>query len=140
MKFRYILFAIALALFPLKAYMQAAKPFKGRFVCDANKITMQLDLYETSLEAPGLSFLGKVNGYMHGAGVYGVWLLTGFSVKDGTATLRMSNDTGSDSQTIEFKMQTDSLFHYKAVGGNAVKKAQGRRLVKIEPEMDFRRR
>ena len=140
MKFKFIVSTIFCSLLAIGAFAQMQQPFKGRFVCDAKRITIQLDLYETSLTAPGLDFLGKVNGYMFGGGVYGVWLLTDFSIKDNTATLRMSNDTGSDSQTVEFKMQSDSLFHYKAVGGNNVKKAQGRRLVKIEPEMDFRRR
>lgn len=119
--------------------VSAQQPFKGAFYCKDANISIVLDLYEESLEAPDLSFLGKLHGYMSGRGVYGTWLVTDCKIEDKTATIRFSNDVGSDSQTIIFKQKSDSLFDYKAVGGNVIKKAVGRKLVKIEDELLFKR-
>lgn len=132
---------VALLAFALSGVSQerVQKPFKGTFFCEKAHITLELDLYEESVEAPGLGFLGKMHGCMFGRGVYGTWLVTSATIDGSTATIRMSNDTGADAQTILFRQQTDSLFTYKASGGNNVRKAQGRKLVKIEEDLIFRR-
>ena len=124
----------------VSAQTEKPKPFKGIYENAENRVIIRLDLYESTLTAPNLDFLGKLNGYMHGRGIYGIWLLTDFDIKDNTAILRFSNDTGADSQTIEFTQLNDSTFRYKAVNGNNIKKASGRKLVKIASEMIFRRR
>lgn len=115
------------------------QPFKGTFVNKNNKMTLVLDLYEVGLEAPGLEFLGKVGAYLSGKGVYGTWLLTSHRINGKKAILRMSNDTGSDAQTIELTQLNDSTFNYRTVGGNEIKKAQGRKLVKTPSQMLFTR-
>ncbi len=129
-----LLFALLFAASAL-----AQQPFKGRFFCDDTKITLTLDLYQESLEAPGLGFLGKVHGYMSGRGVYGTWLVNSFKINAQTATLRLSNDIGSDSQTVVLTLQGDSLMTYETREGNHIRKAQGRKLVKVADRMTFRR-
>lgn len=124
----------------LHAQTENKFPFKGVYENFENRVIIRLNLYDATLTAPGLDFLGKLNGYMSGRGIYGIWLLTDFEIKDNEATLRFSNDTGADSQTIVFTQENDSTFHYKAVDGNYVKKASGRKLVKITSEMDFKKR
>ena len=69
--------------------------------------------------------------------LYGTWFVLDHSIKDNRATLRMTNDIGSDAQDIYFTMQNDSTFTYKAVGGNEVKKAVKHKLYKIVSEMTF---
>ena len=131
---------LAAALFGLRAAAgQPEKPFKGVFFCKEANISLTLDAYEESLEAPSLSFLGKTKGFLSGAGVYGIWIVTDCTAKGNTATIRLSNDTGADAQTVRLTLQNDSTYRYKAVGGNAVRRAQGRKLVKIADEMAFRR-
>lgn len=125
---------------PAAAQSEKPLPFKGIYENAENRVIIRLNLYEPTLTAPNLDFLGKMNGYMHGRGIYGIWLLTDFDIKGKTATLRFSNDSGADSQTIEFTQLNDSTFRYNAVGGNDVKKASGRKLVKIVSEMEFRKR
>jgi hypothetical protein len=114
----------------------AAQPFKGHFVCKEHGVHLHLNLYEADLTAPGFSFLGKLNGYMDG-NIYGTWMLTRHEVKDGKARLRFANDIGSDTQDAELTLTSDSTFHYRAIGGNAVRRAVGRKLVKTEGSMDF---
>lgn len=116
-----------------------ATPFKGRFFCKETGINLYLDLYEESLSVPGFGFLGKMNGYMNG-NIYGTWMLVSFKIDGPTALLRFSNDIGSDSQDIEFTQVSDSLFTYHAKGGNAIRRAVGRTLVKVTGDMQFVKR
>ena len=43
----------------------AQRPFEGHFFCKETGVNLYLNLYEETLEAPGFSFLGKMNGYMN---------------------------------------------------------------------------
>ena len=116
------------------------EPFKGEFYCKQQGITIFLDLYGDSILVPNYEFLGPVGGYMRGdndSKLYGTWFVLDHSIKDNRATLRMTNDIGSDAQDIYFTMQNDSTFTYKAVGGNEVKKAVKHKLYKIVSEMTF---
>lgn len=117
----------------------AGRPFKGRFYNEENRIYLTLDLYEATLDAPGLSFLGKMNGFMNG-NIYGIWLLTSHKIEGKTATLRFSNDQGSDAQTVRLTAQSDSVLIYKALDGNSIRRVEKRKLVKIPSEMTFRRK
>ncbi len=115
------------------------KLFKGNFYNEENRVSITLDLYAATLYAPNYGFLGELNGYMNGSGIYGIWFITDYKVKDNMAILRMTNDIGSDAQTIHFLQLNDSTFSYQAVDGNEVKKAVGRRLVRIPEKMTFRK-
>lgn len=140
MKNKLLLFFCALMLAGGQLSAQTAdRPFKGRFYNEENRIYLTLDLYEATLDAPGLSFLGKVNGFMNG-NIYGIWLLTSHKIEGKTATLRFSNDQGSDAQTVRLTAQSDSVLIYKALDGNSIRRVEKRKLVKIPSEMIFRRK
>lgn len=121
----------------------AGQPFKGTFYCAETRVRIILDLYAQSIKIPGYDFFGQTNGYMRGdtnTDLYGIWMLTDFKIKGKTAILRFSNDMGSDSQTIEFTAQSDGTFRYKTSGGNEIRKAVKRKLVKISDTMVFKRK
>lgn len=115
------------------------RPFEGRFYCAETGLYIHLNLYEENINVPGFAFLGKMHGYMSG-GIYGTWMLIGHKVEGEKAILRFANDIGSDTQNIEFTRKTDSTYTYKAVNGNAIRRAVGRKLVKVTGEMDFIRK
>lgn len=117
----------------------AQRPFEGHFFCKETGVHLYLNLYERTLTAPGFDFLGQLNGYMLGD-IYGTWMLTKHSVDGRKARLRFSNDIGSDAQDIEWVQTSDSTFTYRAVGGNAIRRAEGRKLVKVTGEMLFKRK
>lgn len=117
----------------------AQRPFEGHFFCKEVGVNMYLNLYEETIEAPGFSFLGKMHGYMCD-GIYGTWMITKCHIKGKKATIRFSNDIGSDSQDIEFIQQSDSTYTYHTIGGNAIRRAVGRKLVKVTGEMLFIRK
>ncbi len=113
--------------------------FKGVFYNETIGLNLHLNLYEESLLAPDMEFLGPVYGYMDGR-IYGTWLLIEHKIEGHTAQLRFTNDIGSDSQTIRLTHQGQGRFLYEAIEGNTVRKVQGRKLVKIEAIMPMKRR
>ncbi len=131
------LFALLLCLTSLSLYSQ--RPFEGHFVCKDAGVELHLNLYEENMDVPNFSFLGKTHGYMDGKGLYGTWILTRCQIKKGTASLRFSNDIGSDSQDVSLTMNADSTYSFHTLNGNALRKAVGRKLVKISGDMVFLR-
>ena len=135
----HILTVLLLALLTLPASAQEVTPLKGSFFCKETNVSLHIDSEEESIAVPGYSFLGNTHGYLSGRGVYGMWIITKVENAKGGLRIRMSNDTGADAQTVDLRTEGDSILTYKAIGTNNVKKAVGRKLVKITDTMTFRR-
>ena len=126
-------FAIFTAVF-------AEQPWKLWLHCPEEKIDLRLDLYEESIEVPGLEDFGRMNGYMDG-NIYGIWYVVGFDIKDDKhATVTIANDLGSEDQKLTLTQNADSTYQLKFLGYNAVKRAQGKKLVKIPSEFKMVRK
>lgn len=119
---------------------QRVQPFKGVYENKTHQVVLHLDLDEESLDIPGMEFLGKTHGYLDGPGIYGVWIMVSHKASGEKARLRFTNDRGSDSQNIDVTLVNDSTLRYQARGTNEVRRAQGRKLVKIPAEMELVRR
>ena len=134
---RTLTLGILLALSAVVSAQTLDKPFKGHFVNRENNVHLYMDLYEESLTAPGYGLLGNVPGYING-NVYGTWLMVSHKVKsDRKATLRFSNDLGSDAQTIEIEILNDSTLSYRATGSAVIKKVVNRKFVKIPTQFQM---
>ena len=131
---------IIVLLFTLLATTaQTANPWRLHLVNDDEGVNMRIDLYEESITVPGMELFGPMNGYLNGKGVYGVWSVTSFEIKDDrTATLRVSNDLGSETQGLRLTWQNDSTYLMELTDGVVVKKVVNRKLVKITPQMPLR--
>lgn len=115
--------------------VQGGQPWKLRLTAPEEKINLTLDLYEESIEVPGMEAFGPMNGYMDG-NIYGVWYVVGFDIKDDrNATVTIANDLGSEDQKLSLTQNTDSTWQLKFLGHNAVKRAEGKKLVKIPSEL-----
>ena len=111
------------------------QPWKLNLTSPEEKINLHIDLYEESIEVPGLEAFGPMNGYLDG-NIYGVWYVVGFDIKDDQhATLTIANDLGSEDQKLTLTQNPDSSYQLKFLGYNAVKRAQGKKLVKIPGEL-----
>lgn len=116
--------------------LQAAEPWRLHLVNNEEGINLQIDLYKESITVPSMEMFGPMNGYLNGKGIYGVWTVTSFEVKnEHTATLRVSNDLGSETQAIRLTWQNDSTYQMTLEDGVVVKKSVNRKLVKIAPQM-----
>ena len=121
--------------FSLAGLLWAEGPWKIHLHCPEEKIDLRLDLYEESIEVPGLEAFGPMNGYMDG-NIYGVWYVVGFDIKDDKhATVTIANDLGSEDQKLTLAQISDSTYQLKFLGYNAVKRAQNKKLVKIPSEL-----
>ena len=111
------------------------QPWKLQLTSPEEKIDLKLDLYEESIEVPGLEDFGLMNGYMDG-NIYGIWYVVGFDIKDDQhATITIANDLGSEDQKLTLTKNSDATYQLKFLGYNAVKRAQGKKLVKIPSEL-----
>ena len=114
------------------ASLQAAGPWRMVLENKETETLLKIDLYEESIDVPGMEMFGPMNGYLGGRGVYGVWTITSFDIKDEqTAMMRISNDLGSETQSIRLSQQSDSTYLMELQGGVVVKRAVNRKLVKI---------
>lgn len=128
------------AAFAVASICLGGQPWKLRLFQPEEKIDLCLDLYEESIEVPGLEAFGPMNGYL-GGNIYGVWYVVGFDIKDDRhATITIANDLGSEDQKLTLTMNSDSTYQLKFLGYNAVKRAQGKKLVKIPSEMRMEKR
>ncbi len=125
------------ALFLLSGKVVAQDTFKGTFFSREEKLNLVLDLYQESVEVPGMEMFGPMHGYLNG-NVYGVWSVTSATVKDTrTAVLRLSNDLGSETQEVRLTQTTDSTYLFEQVEGVVIKKVVKKKLVKIPSKIVF---
>ena len=90
-----------------------------------------MNLYKEDIEVPGMEMFGPMNGYL-GGNIYGVWSITSFKIEnDKSATLRVSNDLGSETQSVQITQQNDSIWKMEFTGHNVIKRVNGKKLVKI---------
>lgn len=116
----------------LSIALRAGEPWKLQLTNKEEQVDLKLDLYEESIDVPGMELFGPMNGYLAGKGVYGIWMVTSFQIKnDKEATLRLSNDQGSETQAILLTWQNDSTYLMELQNGVVVKKVVNKKLVKI---------
>ena len=129
------LFMIALGFV---SALHAQGPWKLKLHCPEENIILNIDLYEESVKVPGMEMFGPMNGYL-GGNIYGVWSVTSFKIQnDKTATLRLSNDLGSETQKVTLTLQSDSTYTLRFDGTNVVKRVVGNKLVKIPSEFSMK--
>ena len=130
-----ILFLFFIAL-SLSSTVMAQGPWKLKLLCPEENVRLHIDLYEEAIKVPGMEMFGPMNGYL-GGNIYGVWTVTSFKIQDDkTATLRLSNDLGSETQKVTLTQQSDSLYLLHLDGITVVKRVVGKKLVKVP--IDFK--
>ena len=134
-----ILYCILFCCCFLQTFAQTTqKPYQGKFYNKDYGIYLNLDLYKESIEIPGYSFFGKVNGYIDGK-IHSTWILVSYKIHEDHAHIRLSNDQGAESQSIIISCPNDSILNYRAIDGNHIKRVQKGKFVKIPQELIFNR-
>ncbi len=134
---RFITFLSVLCLLSI-AVVRAGEPWKVNLRSAEEDVNLYLDLYEESIEVPGMEMFGPMNGYMKG-NIYGVWTVTSYKIiSDKQASIKVSNDLGSETQKILLTRKNDSVWNMKFEGHNVVKRVKNRKLVKIPAEMTMK--
>ncbi len=114
-----------------------AQPWKCILKCEAENTRLVIDLYEESVDVPGMDMFGPMNGYL-GGNIYGVWSVTSFSiVDDKNVTLRLSNDLGSETQECKLSIEPDGTYRLQLKGTTVIKRVEKKKLVKVASTMVF---
>lgn len=117
-----------------------AFPWQGTFISTSPQATLSIDLYNETVNVPGMDMFGPMNGYLGGTDIYGTWMVTSYKVVDNNkAEVRLSNDFGSETQAVELTIQNDTLLLFRMVDGTVIKKREGKRLVKLASQLTFHR-
>lgn len=120
--------------------LMADGPWKLSMKTEKSKINLHLDLYEESIDVPGMDMFGPMNGYINGD-VYGVWAVTSCEIVDSIhAKIRLSNDLGSETQECNLTLSGDSICKMELKGGVVIKRVEGKKLVKIDPVQVFKKK
>lgn len=118
----------------------ASTPWKLSLECKSEGTILQIDLYEESVDVPGMDMFGPMNGYLGGK-IFGVWMVTSFKIdSEKQATIKMSNDLGSETQTCLLTLQSDGTYLLELKGGVVVKKVVGKKLEKVPSKMLFEKK
>ena len=134
---KYILSALLCAC---AAISGAQQPFKRTLYDPENKINLYIDLYEESINVPGMEMFGPMHGFLKG-NIYGIWSITSAKIiNEQSAVIRLSNDQGSETQEVELTIQSNGKYNFEQVGGVAIKKIIGRKLEKIPKSLTFERK
>ena len=128
---------LSLILTFLSVTVLANEPWNVTLIDKKENVTLCLNLYEETIEVPGMEMFGAMNGYL-GGNIYGVWPVTSFEIKKKKKViLRLSNDLGSETQEAELTQTSDSTYTLKLTGFTVVKRVEGRKLVKIAPTLNM---
>lgn len=142
MKRSRILLAIMLLMGSLTGIAQQveAKPWKLTLQNKELNLRLQLDLYEETVNVPGMDMFGPMNGYIAGS-LCNVWSLTSFKINnDDKVTLRLSNDLGSETQECTLTHENDSTYRLDIKGTVHLRKVENRKYVKMPPVIYFQPR
>lgn len=131
---------ILFTLFALFATaLQADEKWIFKAFSPEEQVWLNVNLYKECIDVPGMEMFGPMNGYINGQGVYGVWMIT--SVKKTTkkeAIIHLSNDLGSETQVVRLMLPNDTTCIFEQLDGNVIKKAVGRKLVKIPKKFELK--
>lgn len=115
----------------------AQQTFKASLSCKEENLQLTIDLYEESINVPGMEMFGPMHGYLSG-NVYGIWTITSAKIiNENNALIRLSNDQGSETQEVKLTKSNDQYI-FEQVDGISIKRVEGRKLVKIPKKLIFK--
>lgn len=118
-------------------FAMAQQTFKASLSCKEENLHLTIDLYEESINVPGMEMFGPMHGYLNG-NVYGIWTITSSKIiNENTALIRLSNDQGSETQEVKLT-KNENEYVFEQVDGVSIKKVVGRKLVKIPKKLIFK--
>lgn len=122
----------------------AAEPWKVALYDAGQGVSLTIDLVGESVVVPGMEMYGPMAGYMCGRSsesLYGTWVVTSFKiVGENKASIRLSNDLGSETQQALLTADSDSTYSLKLEGQMVMKRvANKKKLVKVGQVFNFKR-
>jgi hypothetical protein len=104
--------------------------YVGSFYNADQGVTLTINLIDTCVVAPNYEFLGKLNGYLWG-NLHESWFITSYQLKEGKATLHLSNEMGSEDQVLLLTALDHSQIKMDIEGSNGLRRVEHRKWVKL---------
>lgn len=123
-----------LAFLPLVLHAQETTDslFRGKFKNTEYNIQSHINLYDESIEVPGLE-LETCYGYLQGR-INGCWMILKVKeIKDNTAVVRAVSERGSDAQDLKLKITEEGLEIEQTEG--YIKGIKGNKYVKLPKKL-----
>lgn len=132
---------VALALFAMFVSLSSdikAQNFKGKFANFDLQVILNINLYNDSIDVPGLEGLETCYGYLSG-NINGSWLFLKVIKIDGKkAEVRASNERGNDSDNIKIEFQDENNVIISSKEG-LVKYVENNKYVKLPKPLILKR-
>jgi len=126
---------ITLLSLTLASMAQEVRTYEGQYYNDENDIHLVINLYEQSIDVPGLE-LEKCYGFLRG-NTNGCWIILKVKEKDDShALVRAASEKGSDAQDILLTPNETGMTIEQTDGAN-IKGIKGRKYVKLPKTIDF---
>lgn len=116
--------------------------YNGHFYCESIQTDLFVNPFETNIIVPGYEFIGQTHGYLRGSDqklFYGVWFIISVEKDHRAIKLRITNDTGADSQTVRLYRDENAEFHLSTLSHNHFTRVVGRKLQKLPSHFVFKR-
>lgn len=115
----------------------AQQPWKIYLQNKELNLRLNINLYEETIIVPNMEMFGPMNGYLGGT-LSNIWTITSFKIEnDEKATLRLSNDLGSETQECVLFHENDSTYRFEVKGSQNIRKVVNRKYQKLPTTIYF---
>jgi len=119
--------------------MKAQNLIEGKYFCQDQKITLQVNLNEKNIKAPDLDDFEECYGYFQGE-TNGVWVILKIKeIKDNRITVRAISDRGYDAQDMMMKIIDNDSFEFSLVNDQNMKGIKDGKYVKLPKVLVFKK-
>lgn len=128
---------LVFALLTIASTCFAQQPWKIYLQNKELNLRLNINLYEETISVPSMEMFGPMNGYLGGQ-LANVWTVTSFRIEsDDKATLRLSNDLGSETQECTITHENDSTYRLNVKGNQNLRKVVNRKYQKLPTTIYF---
>lgn len=128
---------LALMLLSFASVCMAQQPWKIYLQNKELNLRLNINLYEETITVPSMEMFGPMNGYLGGT-LANVWTITSFNIiSDEKATLRLSNDLGSETQECTLTCENDTTYCLQVKGNQNLRKVVNRKYQKLPTTIYF---
>ncbi len=117
--------------------------FKARLHESEHDVYMTINLYEETVNVPGMDIFGSTYGYIkRNYDTNIVWIITGVEISEDKkqATLEITNDQGSEDLTAVLTCNEDGTYLLEQVEGSTMKVAIKGKWVKLPKKISFKKK
>lgn len=118
----------------------AQQPWKIYLQNKEYNLRLNINLYEETITVPSMEMFGPMHGYLAGT-LANIWTITSCQIESDTkATIRMSNDLGSETQECILTHPNDSTYVMDVKGTQYIRKVVNRKYQKLPTTIVFEAR